>query len=327
MNVRDPKFTARLEHALTILANQPTRSLGYLEGRFDLESGDLQTWLNEFNGGQKALKFDRIHAVKRDIGGMTVTPAKAAAPAPIMRDASENAHKSILNLPAAAAPAPTVAKPQAAVELVDDGQSPWSGPGRRFRSITFKKWRPVLVKVLEAGATANANAICDEAGLGSTGFYGYCVWWIGQDTKNPPEKIRRFLTWADERCSAEARGPRSAAESPAAPAAAAPTVAEPRSDDPWQQWRSDAIAALVAMQIRTRDATIKVDAAINKLGGKDVDTGELVKLALQQNASLAAPSKKLETASGSQPLHVCVNGATFKLEISVRLVPVAGEGK
>lgn len=82
MEALDPAFTERLEPALTILANQPTRTLGYLEDRFELETGELQAWLDTFNGGQKALKFARLHEVKRALQHKQAVPAFVAPPPP-----------------------------------------------------------------------------------------------------------------------------------------------------------------------------------------------------------------------------------------------------
>ena len=101
MNVRDPKFTARCEEALRLLAKQPTRPLAYLTARFGLESGDLAQWLGEFNGGQKTLKAERIDAVKAELGAVKVTRV-ATPPA-----AGNSARNSVLEKPA---PPPSTGK-------------------------------------------------------------------------------------------------------------------------------------------------------------------------------------------------------------------------
>lgn len=342
MNARDPLFTARLEEALTILANQPTRSLAYLENRFDLETGDLQVWLNEFNGAQKALKFERIHAVKRELGGLTTTTAKepnghapaAAAPAaPSPARATETTSK----------PAPRALPPAvvgtATIEGVDDGTSPWAEPSRQFRAKTFQKWRPIIAKLTEA-ERPRTNAICAAAGVSRTGLHQYVGYWIGtaiQETS--PESIRRFLAWGDARCGAPAGEPRSAAQPPAAKAAGAPAVAEPPKSDALGQWRADAIAALVKMGVQPRAAKVKVDAAIAKLNGAEVDTGELVKLALKESFITLPPATppaytaakiidlakefgiKLPSKSTSESA-IMIAGTAFRIELTVRLVPV-----
>jgi hypothetical protein len=261
MNVRDPKFTARLENALTILANQPTRSLSYLENRFELEGGDLQTWLDEFNGGLKTLRFDRIHAVKRELGGLTVTSAKAAAPAPVVPP------------PAAAKPEPRVertatpAKPVVAVEIADDGQSPWETAARVFRQGAYRNWRPLFARAADQGYKAIAEQLANLP-HGGEAFLIFSGTWLGQ-RRSAPEKIRRFLVWGDARCSAKAGEPRSAAESPAAPAAAAPAVADPQKSD---MSAKKASAALAAGTVSIGGTTFEVELTIRLVPVAEVQT-------------------------------------------------------
>lgn len=82
MNVHDPKFTARLDSALSLLTRQPQLSLRYLTRRYDLEEGALQAWLAEFNEGQKDLTPARLAAVKAQVSVVTTHSARNVDPAP-----------------------------------------------------------------------------------------------------------------------------------------------------------------------------------------------------------------------------------------------------
>ena len=97
MNLHDPKFTARLEPALRMLARNPQMTLAYLTRRCDLEVGDLAQWLAEFNRGERELASATIDKVKERVGGMTVTsarPAPAIAPSVSMRRSAARARTS-----------------------------------------------------------------------------------------------------------------------------------------------------------------------------------------------------------------------------------------
>lgn len=118
MNVRDPKFTTRLEEALRLLAKQPTRPLSYLTSRFDLESGALAMWLAEFNSGQKMLRADRIDQVKAELGAARVVRIEKATP--VAKDSAPNA--STHGTPAQNAAPVIAAGPKLAAPTSDIGQ-------------------------------------------------------------------------------------------------------------------------------------------------------------------------------------------------------------
>jgi hypothetical protein len=80
MNIKDPKFTARLEPALRALARNPDNKLASLAERYDIEKGDLAMWLGEYNGGNKLLAAKRIDEVKQQVGGVVVTRITDKAP-------------------------------------------------------------------------------------------------------------------------------------------------------------------------------------------------------------------------------------------------------
>lgn len=79
-NPRDPKFTARLERALTHLTRGSKNVLAVAQA-CSVPSLDLFLWLNTFNDGRPQLTVARIEQVKREVGVIVerrVTPEERA---------------------------------------------------------------------------------------------------------------------------------------------------------------------------------------------------------------------------------------------------------
>ena len=178
MSVRDVHFTLRAEDALRKIARMPELGIAYLERRHDLEKGSLTAWLEEFNGGEKALTEARIDAVKREVGAITTQDAAEARP---KREA----------VPAIAPTVPPAAKdPEPPAAASPAGQEPWQ-MRKKLRRDIISSWIPALRDVaqgksLDAAAKTvgkRAVALC----LFKRNYFG-----TGRITE---ERFERFLQW------------------------------------------------------------------------------------------------------------------------------------
>lgn len=113
-DVRDPKFTARCEEALRLLARR-SLPLAYLTNRFGLESGDLALWLGEFNAGSKVLKLERVDQVKAELGAVRVVRLEKASPSAVVHSAPNPVPPAAGKSIAAAAVSPALDAPTAAI--------------------------------------------------------------------------------------------------------------------------------------------------------------------------------------------------------------------
>lgn len=299
MNVRDSLFTVRIEPALRMLVKNPAYGLSWLARRHDLTEAELRAWLDTFNGGSKTLTGARIDAVKAEVGAIS----SGTRPAPAMAPAAPPAAPS-------SPPAHPAAKPAAPVETAAaTPQRPWLD-GRRFRGGAFARWRPVLVDLLEEGRMV--SEVCAQHGASASALRLFLANWFGRAANAKPAAMREFLVWAD----AQQGG------TPPPPVARKATPAGAVSET-WNRWRADAIAALVAMGTKNRQATVQVDAAIAELRGEDCETGELVKRALRQVAPAvpaAAPAAVPAVPAGTA--FYKWGGAVFKIEIVTRITPM-----
>ncbi|MES2697270.1 MAG: hypothetical protein V4773_27645 [Verrucomicrobiota bacterium] len=236
MNVRDPEFTELLEDALNMVAQQPSRMLHYIEDRYNLETGQLQAWLNEFNGGARALKLERIYAVKRELG--VGGKPKPAAAAPAAKVAIAPVEPMILPRPPAPAPAPvsppvpakpaapvTPPAPKPAAAVLPATGHPWETVALSLRNKVFHGWRPVLESIANGSVTSKA---CRDHDCTPEGLALFCHRWLGMRSGHSPEMLRAFIAWGDAKCK-PAEAPVKLAKTPVADKSA---VSEPRAPSP-----------------------------------------------------------------------------------------------
>lgn len=328
MNARDPHFTLRLEDALRLLARR-SLPLPYITRRFQIGDGDLQAWLNEFNHGLRSLPETRIDEVKRELGSISTGAESAAttasaAPRPVAAttDAAKPEAKRLE--PVKLAPA-----------LATAATKNWNDSSKLMPS-AFERWRPVLAAYIAESGRKSLSQIARAEDLNTGGAVLYSKQWFGVTTP-PVALVQDFLAWADARCGAQKK-PQPA--KPTAPAAPSPAVAvapastrangkEAVKPDERHRWRADAIAALVTMGTKTRQAEAQVDAAITRLAGADCDTGALVKLALREvpAAPPAATRKEVKPPTDAPVMAsatIPIGGTLLKLELTLRLVQIGG---
>lgn len=174
MSTRDPKFTVRLEPALKMLARNSAYGLAWLARRHDLDKGDLQTWLAEFNGGNKELTEGRIDAVKIEVGAITSGRASAAksirfATAPL--DKSNIASAGFESSNANFADSFNGGGVQIGAGIQNtpvDGH--WVG--MKIRRPGFVRWKPLLEK-LQADPSLNIGKLCQDHGEVTFSFVSY----------------------------------------------------------------------------------------------------------------------------------------------------------
>lgn len=199
MDPRDPKFTLRLEEALRRLAKNQSLAIAYLTHRHDLAPGELQLWLDTFNGGKKELLGARIDAVKVEVGLIKdgrASDAKPAAPH-IEGEASAPSSKE-------------------------------AGPGKPVRGPAVE-----CLRLLAENPGMSENAAAKKAGFASWTYFKKREFGPGPIS---PERIARFL---HERCvhvsapeAPDPKPPRSAerpAQKPAATRIPKPAAPPPES--------------------------------------------------------------------------------------------------
>lgn len=194
------------ERALQALAAHPERTVGSISAVFAVKREELQAWLDKYNGGKTDLTSARIHAVKTELGLLSVERAPAAG-----------AEKSVRK----AEPVATVEKPRTwagmrreqrearaekpAVTTQDDGLSPWAKRVRGPQGATVKKYRSQLDR-LAAGGSVDDNG---------PAWIFFLNAWLG--SRFPAAtRVRRFLTWYDGGRSAPIPQPAAKAVQPAA---------------------------------------------------------------------------------------------------------------
>lgn len=240
------------ERALQALAAHPERTVGSISAVFAVKREELQAWLDKYNGGKSDLTSARIHAVKTELGLLSVERAPAAGAEKSGRKAEP------------AAPAPPAEKPRTwagmrqeqrearaekspAVTTQDDGLFPWAKRVRGPQGATVKKYRSQLDR-LAAGGSVDDNG---------PAWIFFLNAWLG--SRFPAAtRVRRFLAWYDggrsapiPQLAAKAVPPTAAKSAPEHETAPdiAPTKSAPESEPPpalsdeWVELRCERIAS------------------------------------------------------------------------------------